>query len=184
MARSECPNHRKGLNSPCKGYHRHDPTLASVREPVAGSEARGARSSKNRCDISLRIYSHAALDSSRERKSVTRRRHLVPTSAQQAEMPPKASGNACRSELHNERHSPVLAFHNRGNRILPTIRTLDNPRQQIECQGADQEGGLPASPLLAQRQGITFSEFVTTRLFNHLQQDWSKCSVESGQALL
>jgi hypothetical protein len=171
MARSECPNHRKGLNSPCKGYHRHDSTLVSAREPVAGSEARGARSSKNRRGISWRIYSHAALDSSRERKSVTRRRHLVPTSARQAEMPPKASGNACRSELHNERHSPVLAFQNLGDRVLPTTRILDNPRQQIECQGADQEGGLPASPLHAQRKGITFSEFVTTRLFNHLQQD-------------
>ena len=157
MARSECPNHRKGLNSPCKGYHRHDSTLASVREPVARSEARGARSSKNRRGISWRIYSHAALDSSRERKSVTRRRHLVPTSAQQAEMPPKASGNACRSELHFERPSRVLAFQNLGDRILPTIRTLDNPRQQIECQGADQESVIPASLLPVERKLITFS---------------------------
>jgi hypothetical protein len=171
MARSERPNHRKGPNSQCKGYHRHDPTPVSVREPVAGSEARGARSSKNHRGISWRICNHAALGSSREWKSVTRRRLLVPTSARQAEMPPKASGNACRSELHKKRHSPVLAFQNLGDRVLPTTRILDNPRQQIECQGADQEGGRPASPLHAQRKGITFSEFVTTRLFNHLQQD-------------
>jgi hypothetical protein len=157
MARSECPNHRKGLNSPCKGYHRHDSTLESAREPVAGSEARGARSSKNRRGISWRIYSHAALDSSRERKSVTRRRHLVPTSARQAEMPPNASDNACRSELHNERHSPVLDFQNLGERVLPTTRILDNPRQQIECQGADEESGIPASPLPVERKSITFS---------------------------
>jgi hypothetical protein len=171
MARSERPNHRKGPNSQCKGYHRHDPTPVSVREPVAGSEARGARSSKNHPGISWRICNHAALGSSREWKSVTRRRLLVPTSARQAEMPPKASGKACRSELHNKRHSPVLAFQNLGDRVLPTTRILDNPRQQIECQGADQEGGRLASPLHAQRKGITFSEFVTTRLFNHLQQD-------------
>jgi hypothetical protein len=157
MARSERPNHRKGLNSPCKGYHRHDPTLVSVREPVAGSEARGARSSKNRRGISWRIYSHAALGSSRERKSVTRRRRLVPTSARQAGKPPKTSGNACRSELHYVRHSRVLAFQNLGERVLPTTRILDNPRQQIECQGADEESGIPASPLPVERKSITFS---------------------------
>jgi hypothetical protein len=115
MARSGRPNHRKGLKSSCKGCHRYDPTLASVREPVARSEARGARSSKNRRGISWRTYSRAALGSSRERKSVTRRRHLVPTSARQAEVPHKASGNACRSELHFERPSRVLAFQNLGN---------------------------------------------------------------------
>ena len=157
MARSERPNHRKGLNSPCKGYHRHDPTLVSVREPVAGSEARGARSSKNRRGISWRIYSHAALGAIRERKSVTRRKHLVPTSARQAGKPPKASGNACRSELHYVRHSRVLAFQNLGERVLPTTRILDNPRQQIECQGADQESVIPAGLLPVERKLITFS---------------------------